>query len=118
MQITITVPNDLGRKLEQVHDRLPQLLAGVLDEWIDQSTEKMDDEQAIIRLLVSQPSPQQVLTLRPSPKFQARISQLTRQRKQGTISPEAERELERYRHLEHLVRLAKIYAAERLSATT
>ncbi len=52
--------------------------------------------------------------LRPSPRLQARASALLARSKQGELSRQEEAELERYLVLEHLVRLAKVHAAQRL----
>ncbi len=118
MQITISVSDDLGHRLQRVQDRLPQLMAWALDVFTaEQLTSDSSDEAEVISVLTSHANPQKILMLRPSPKFQARINELSNQLKQGTLSLEDERELARYRQLEHLVRLAKIHAAEKLSKT-
>lgn len=72
------------------------------------------DEQDIVRLLASQPTPEQILAIRPSPELQARVSDLLTQSKLGTLSAKGEAELERYLTLEHLVRLAKTHAMKQL----
>jgi hypothetical protein len=113
MQITIEVPNDLGQKLQQFRDRLPEVLARGLYELMAE-TSQVQDENAIVELLVSQPSPQQVLAIRPSPELQARVSELLDRNKRGELSRHGEAELERCLMLEHVVRLAKAYAYRRL----
>jgi hypothetical protein len=72
----------------------------------------MKDVRDIVNLLASQPTPDQIMAIRPSPEFQARVSELLAQSKAGTISRQGEAELERYLMLEHLVRLAKARAYE------
>ncbi|MGF1520763.1 MAG: hypothetical protein ACFBSF_00400 [Leptolyngbyaceae cyanobacterium] len=64
------------------------------------------DEQEIITLLASQPTSEQILAIRPSPEFQARVSDLLAQSKSGALPIKGEAELERYLTLEHLVRSA------------
>jgi hypothetical protein len=66
-----------------------------------------EDVNAIVEVLASQPTPDQVLALRPSPEVQARVTALLDQSKAGALSPQEEKELERYLLVEHLVRLAK-----------
>ena len=61
-------------------------------------------------LLVSQPRPEAVLAIRPSPELQARASELLQRSKQGQLSAAEAAELERHLMLEHLVRLAKAQA--------
>jgi hypothetical protein len=115
MQITVEVPNRLGQQLLQFQDRLPEVLERGIRELQHEKTEGFEDEQAIIAILTSQPTPKQVLAIRPSPEFQKRVSELLAQNKVGSLSHEEEIELERYLVLEHLVRLAKIYAYQQLN---
>ena len=114
-QITIDIPDDLAQRLQQFQSQLPQLLELGLQEFQSQQHEsKFLDEKDIIALLASQPTPDQILSIRPSPEFQSRVSDLLMQSKSGTLSAKGEAELERYLTLEHLVRLAKTYALAQL----
>ena len=117
MEITIKVPDDLGRRLQRFQDRLPAILEQAIHELMSEDAPQFDDENVIMELLASQPTPEQIMAIRPSPQFQERISDLLRQSKHGLVSREDEVELERYLHLEHLVRLAKIHAFERMAKT-
>jgi hypothetical protein len=72
----------------------------------------MCDEAAIIEILTGNPTPDQVLALRPLPEFQARVSALLVRSKTGELSQQEKSELERYLVLEHVVRLAKVRAAQ------
>ena len=112
VDITIRVPDELGRQLERYRDRLPELLARGLRDIEDVS---FSDEQAIISMLISQPTPQEVLALKPSDEMQARVSDLLRRSADGDLSHAQESELDRYMYLEHLVRMAKIRALEQIS---
>jgi hypothetical protein len=110
-QITIDIPDDLARRLQQFQSQLPQVLELGLQEFQSQQRQSSFlDEQDIITLLASQPTPAQILAIRPSPDFQARVSDLLAESKGGTLSSQGEAELERYLTLEHLVRLAKTHA--------
>jgi hypothetical protein len=114
-QITIDIPDDLAQRLQQVQAQLPQVLElGLQELQSQQRSTHFLDEQEIILLLASQPTPEQILAIRPSPEFQARVSDLLAQSKTETLSAKGEAELERYLTLEHLVRLAKTHALERL----
>jgi hypothetical protein len=114
MQITVEVPDELGEKLHQFRDRLPELLAQALQELSEEPPTIGQDDQQIIQLLASQPSPEEILAIRPTPALQARISELLDRNKSGNISRPEETELDRYLTLEHLVRLAKAHAYKRL----
>lgn len=114
-QITIDIPDDLAQRLQQFQAQLPQVLElGLQELQFQQRSANFLDEQDIILLLASQPTPEQILAIRPSPEFQARVSDLLAQSKAGTLTARGEAELERYLTLEHLVRLAKTHALAQL----
>ena len=114
--ITIQVPNVLGQQLQRFRERLPEVLERGLREIVAERQGECQDENAIIELLTSQPTPDQVLGIRPSPELQARVSELLYRNKEGELSRQEEAELERYLMLEHLVRLAKAHAYKQLAA--
>jgi hypothetical protein len=115
VQITIDIPDDLAQRLEPFQAQVSQLLELGLQEFeSQQQPANFLDEQEIITLLASQPTTEQILAIRPSPEFQARVSELLAQSKAGTLSAKGEAELERYLTLEHLVRLAKTHALAQL----
>jgi len=55
-------------------------------------------------------NPAKVLTFRPSNETRQRVSELIEREKDNGISDEEKRELDYYMQLEHLMRMAKIYA--------
>ena len=109
MQITIDVPDALGQQLQQFGDRLPELLERGLQELQNEQAGYSQDEQEIMALLVSQPTPAQVLAIHPSSTLQTRVSDLLQRSKASVLSPPETTELERYLTLEHWVRLAKAH---------
>jgi len=115
VEITIQVPEILGQQLQRVRERLPEIMERGLREVLSESSKDFQDESAIMELLTSQPSPEQVLSIRPSPALQARVSELLRRNNKGRLSRQEETELERYLTLEHLVRLAKAHAYKQLA---
>ena len=115
VEITIQVSDTLGQQLRHFQDRLPEVLEWGLREVMAEGTDEFEDESAILALLASQPAPEQVLALHPTPELQEWISGLLLRSKDGTLPPQEATELERYLLLEHLVRLAKAHAAKRLS---
>jgi hypothetical protein len=114
MQITIEVPDRLGEKLQQLGDRLPEALERALAELTPTETIPYQDDAQIVELLASQPSPEAILAIRPTPALQARMSELLERNKSGTLSRSEEVELDRYLLLEHWVRLAKAHAYKHL----
>jgi hypothetical protein len=116
VEITVQVPDVLGQQLRRFRERLPEILERGLREMLAEKPGEFQDESAIIELLASQPTPEQVLAIRPSSELQARVSELLGRNKEGELSRQEETELERYLTLEHLVRLAKAHAHKQLAA--
>ncbi|WP_416671000.1 hypothetical protein [Egbenema bharatensis] len=117
-KITIDIPDDLAQRLQPFQAQLPQVLElGLQELETQQRSANFLDEQDMILLLASQPTPEQILAIRPSLEFQARVSDLLAQSKTGILSAKGEAELERYLTLEHLVRLAKTHALGQLQAS-
>ena len=114
MQIILNVPDHLGEKLQQLGDRLPEALDRAVGELTPTETIPYQDDSQIVELLASQPSPETILAIRPTPALQARMSELLDRNKSGTLSRPEEVELDRYLLLEHWVRLAKAHAYKRL----
>jgi hypothetical protein len=114
MQITIEVSDRLGEQLQQLGDRLPEALDRALQELTFTETTAYQDDSQIIKLLASQPTPEVVLAIRPSPILQERMSELLARNKSGTLTRSEEVELDRYMLLEHWVRLAKAHAYKNL----
>ena len=117
VDITIRVPDDLGRQLEQYRDRLPELLERGLRDLQGEEVAGVNDAADILAVLASQPTPQDVLALKPSDEMQARASELLRRSKAETLSRDEESELDRYLYLEHLVRLAKVRALKHTASS-
>lgn len=115
VEITIEVPDALGKQLQQVQDRLPEVLERGLREVLAEApNHAAQDERTIIDVLASQPTPEQIMALHPSPELQARIDILLARSKEGALSDQEEVELDRYFYLEHLVRMAKAKAYQHL----
>jgi len=113
IQITVEVSEPLGQRLQAWQSHLPEILERGLRELIAEQTGPIQDEDAIIELLTSQPTPEQVMALRPSANLQARVSELLSANKHRVLTQEEETELNKYLMLEHWVRLAKARAYTR-----
>lgn len=115
IEITIQVPDHLEERIRQMQDRLPEALErGLQAMMTEQSGNVVADENKIINVLTSQPDPQTIMALRPSPEFQERVSTLLTRNKERLLADEELLELERALWLEHLVRLAKANAWRQL----
>ena len=114
MQIILEVPDRLGEKLQQLGDQLSETLDRLLQDIPTTETISYQDDRQIVELLASQPSPEAILAIRPTPALQARMSELLERNKSGSLSRTEEAELDRYLLLEHWVRLAKTHAYKQL----
>ena len=115
MQIVLDVPNQLGEQLQKFPGRLVEVLEiGLRELQIEQPT-NFKDEEEILDLLASQPTPEQIISLKPSAHLQSRMSELLAKNKEGALSSQDEKELDRYFLLEHLVRLAKTHAYRKIN---
>jgi hypothetical protein len=115
IEITIQVPDTLGHQLQQLQERLPEVLERGLREILTEEVTEPHDEQSIIAVLTSQPTPEQVLAIRPSPELQTRARELQERSKQGTLTTQEQTALDRYMLLEHMVRIAKANAYRRMA---
>ena len=116
VQITIEVPDTLEHQVQRFRSRLSEALERGLRELSAEESADFRDENAIIDLLSSRPTPEQILAIRPSPEFQERVSDLLYRGKQGELSREEESNLDRYLLLDHIVRLSKARAFQHLAA--
>ncbi|MGB3240650.1 MAG: hypothetical protein WBB29_20345 [Geitlerinemataceae cyanobacterium] len=116
MQITLEVPDSLGAKLQEMGNRLPEILDRVLQEMPTAETISFQDDLEILEFLASLPSPEEIFALRPTPALQSRMSELLEHNKSRTLSRQEAIELDRYFLLEHLVRLAKANAYKQLQS--
>ena len=75
----------------------------------------INPSDAVLDFLLSKPSAEDVLALRPSEQSQQRLADLLDSNRNDSLSDAEKGELERYLQLEHFVRRLKIRAQEMLS---
>ncbi len=68
----------------------------------------------IVDFIAAGTTPQSVIDFRPSEATKAKVAELIRRQKTSSLSAEEEAELNQYLQLEHLMRLAKARARQRL----
>lgn len=110
-QITIEVPEPLAEKLVAIQDRLPEVLARVLDQ-----APPVPDEvyRYILEFLVRNPSPQEVLDFKLTPVMQERVSALLGKSRENELTATESAELDGYERLNRFVRKFKIQAMKEL----
>jgi hypothetical protein len=114
MSITVTIADDLAEQLKGYEANLPEILTLGVRELRARKETGYNGLNSILEKLASLPSPQEVLALRPTPQVQEHIEALLEKNRTHGLSPEEQREWDRYEYVEHLVRLAKINAARKL----
>jgi hypothetical protein len=112
MDLTLSIPAELATRLRAVEDRLPEILELGLREWLS-SPPSYAGLNDVLETLARLPSPEEVVSLRPSALLQARIEALREKMRTDGLSDEERKEWERYESIEHLVRTAKIRAVQR-----
>jgi hypothetical protein len=106
MDVTLTIPDDLAARLRPLEDRLPEIIELGLREWLA-TPSGYAGLGSLLETLASLPSPEEILSLRPTDALQGRIEELLAKNRAGGLSEDERQEWERYEYLEHLVRLAK-----------
>ena len=71
----------------------------------------------VYEFLLSSPTPEDVIDFRPSEDTQKRIRALLDANQTGKLSDEQQRELDEFAQVEHLVRMLKIKARQKIDQT-
>jgi hypothetical protein len=78
------------------------------------SQQGFEGAREVLEFLAGLPSPEEILTLKPSERFDSHVRELLAKSREGSLNPQEEEEWERYEFLEHLVRMAKARACLKL----
>lgn len=114
MQLTLQIPDDLAARLRPSQARLPQILSFGLRELEAQGAAGFSGLADVLEFLAGLPTPEQIMALRPSPALQALIDRLLERNREGGLSDDEQHQWQQYQYIEHLVRKAKIRAAQQL----
>jgi hypothetical protein len=101
--MTIDIPDDLLEQLDQMRDRLPELLALSLQ----QPAIPAHLYRTILDFLASQPTPEQIAAFRPAPEIQERLATLLARSHADQLIPAEQAELDEFARIEHLMVLLK-----------
>jgi hypothetical protein len=113
--ITLSLPDDLASQIRARQEELPRILELGLRELNAGGQSGFDGAADVLELLAALPTPEEILSLRPSARLSARVSELIEKSRAGEMTPLDEEEWERYEYLEHLVRMAKAAAQLKLA---
>lgn len=112
MKIEIEVPDDTDPAILK---DLPSIYQRGLDAIVKDSI-LLDECRAIVSKLVTLPSADEVLGIKPSEAMQARVEELLRISKSGSLSESEQAEWDAFRTTELLLRLAKSKAENMTNA--
>jgi len=112
--ITLQLPDELAERLRKHEERLPEILELGLRELDADPQSGFEGTTEVLEFLAGLPSPEDILKLRPSERFNRQVQELLEKSRSGSLSHEEEKNWERYEFLEHLVRMAKATACFRL----
>lgn len=109
MQLTIEIPDELAERLSPERERLVEIIErGLRQHW----SETAGLARELIAFLAKGPTPAEILSFRPSPKFLERSIELLGRNKQAVLSQADEAELDEIGHLDHFVTLLKAEARQ------
>lgn len=114
MELTLQIPDDLAAELRPGKGRLSRILRLGLRELDAEGAVGFAGLADVLEFLASLPTPGQIMALRPNQALQVQIDHLLERGREGDLSDEEEQQWRNYQYVEHLVRKAKIRAAQRL----
>ena len=113
--ITIQLPDELAGRLQNWPGEIPRLLELGLREVEAQGHLEFDGAADVLEFLAGLPSPEEVMALRPSPSLQTRIDALLDKNHTDGLTPDEDEEWRQIEALDHLVRMSKARARQRLN---
>jgi hypothetical protein len=116
MKVTLDLPDELAADLRPFEHQSASIIAAGLREVKTPSGPNFHGLAQVLEKLAELPSPEEVLTLQPSPELDGRIRELMEKSRNQPLTAEEEEEWQRYELIEHLVRTAKARALSRLKA--
>lgn len=101
--VTVEVPDELTARLDQIGERLPELLALSLEQPAIPAKLYRD----ILSFLASDPAPEQIIAFRPSPEITERLKTLLAREAAGETTQTEKEELDEFEQIEHLMVMIK-----------
>jgi hypothetical protein len=124
-ELTIQIPDELATRLEPLRERLPELLAQLLEALLMKAStlgERTASANAptsvyaeVLDFLLQRPTPSEIAAFKVSPQVQERLRTLLEKNREANLSAEEMAELDVYEQLEHLMILLKARALNSLN---
>jgi len=114
MKVTLELPDDWAACLPAREEKLAEIVVAGLRRRHAPNRAEIHHLADVVETLAGLPSPEEVMSLRPSPALAERIAFLLGKKRAEKLTPEEEAEWADLMRVEHLVRMAKARAAMRL----
>jgi hypothetical protein len=116
MQITLDIPEELFAKLGTLGQNLPQILELGANELLSRPQAGFTGFAEVLDFLANLPTPEEILTLRPSLELQVQIDRLSEKYQAQDLTAAEQQLWQQYEYLEHVIRMAKAKAYVKLTA--
>ena len=113
-QVMVGVPDDLAERMKPFESVMPDIIETGIAFWPGRTETVYGELNDIMKTLGNQPTAEEIMSLRASPKFEERINELLEKNRQSGLTVEEQKEWEHFEYVEHLVRMVKIAAAKKL----
>jgi hypothetical protein len=107
MQLTIEIPDELAKELEPERERMVEIIRRGLKH---SSPGALSAVEEVFEFLGRRPTPQEIISFKPSEKAVKRLRQLLDKNREGSISADEEAELDTLESLDDLFALVKLQA--------
>jgi hypothetical protein len=124
-ELTIQIPDELATRLEPLRERLPELLAQLLEapsmkaSTLGERTASANAPTSVyaevLDFLLQRPTPSEIAAFKVSSQVQERLRTLLEKNREANLSAEEMAELDVYEQLEHLMILLKARALNSLN---
>jgi hypothetical protein len=115
MQLTVDVSDALAVKIGVAPKGLSHIFMLGLREFDAENLGEYKGFSDVLEFLATVPTPQEILALRPSPALREEMERLLEKSRDIGLDADEEAQWRRFEYLEHLIRKAKIRAAQRLA---
>jgi hypothetical protein len=115
MQLTLEISDDIAVRINALPNALPRVLMLGLRELNAEDLSGFKSYSEVLEFLASLPPPQEILALKPSNALRAEMEHLLKKSQDTGLDAVEEEQWRRLEYLEHLVRKAKLHAAQRLN---
>ena len=117
MKVTLDLPDEYTEFLPQSESEITELFTAGLRIRRGRITHEIQELDDIMEMLAGLPTPEEVLSLHPSPALAERTTALLQKNRTDGLSNIERGELEQILRVEHLVRVAKARALAKTKAS-